>query len=188
MFAPPDADDASFTVDLAPDEVERAAKKRASVPPETAPADAARASRPSLQPPNEPARSSRASLQPPNADRGSRPSIQAPNQAAEDRRGLKDPKTRFAAGVALSIILGFIPAHFIAHARERSEYAEIDKKVAATQADAVTADDYAALDSFRAGQLERKHDERRNIALLAMLIWAAAGSAVAYVWFRRLPR
>ena len=187
MFAPPDADDAHFTVDLAPDEVERAAKKRVSVPPETTPADSGRTSRPSLQPPNEAGRASRPSLQPPNADgRTSRPSIQAPNQ--EDRSGLKDPKTRLAAGVALSIILGFIPAHFVAHARERSEYAEIDQKVAATQAEAVTAEDYAALDGFRAGQLERKHDERRNIALLAMLIWAAAGSAVAYVWFRRLPR
>ncbi|MEO8549925.1 MAG: hypothetical protein ABI678_08120 [Kofleriaceae bacterium] len=175
MFAPPDANDAAFTVDLAPDEVERAAKKRASVPPETAPVESARASRPSLQPPTE-------------LGRASRPSIQAPNRAGDPPRGLQDPKTRFAAGVLLSIVLGFIPAHFVAHARERSEYAAIDHKVAATQAEAVTAEDYAALDTFRAGQLERKHDERRNIALLAMLIWAAAGSAVAYVWFRRLQR
>lgn len=174
MFAPPDADDANFAVDLAPEEVERAAKKKASIPPATEPA------------PEEPARAARASLQPPN--RQSRPSLHAPNVALDAPRGLADPKTRFAVGVALSIVLGFVPAHFVAHARERSAYAEIDKKVEATQAEAVTPEDYAALDGFRNGQLERKRDERRNIALLAMLIWAGVGAGVGFVWFRVLPK
>ncbi len=51
----------------------------------------------------------------------------------------------------------------------------------------VTPEDYVALDKLRVSQLERKHDERRNIALLALLIWGAAGAGVAYVWFRRIP-
>ena len=174
MFAPPDADDASFQVDLAPDEVARAAKKKVSIPPETAPVEAApapvsRASRPSLQVPT---------------DRASRPSLQA--MTAPPATGLRDPKTRFVVGILLAIVLGFIPAHFIAHLQEKSAYASVDANVNAVQHDAVTAEDYAALDAFRAGQLARKHDERRNIALLAMLIWAAGGAGFAYVWFRRI--
>jgi hypothetical protein len=174
MFAPPDAEDASFQVDLAPDEVARAAKKKASIPPATepvepAPAATARASRPSLQIPT---------------DRASRPSLQTMGPAAT---GLRDPKTRFVVGILIAIVLGFIPAHFIAHLQEHSAYTSIDANVNAVQRDAVTPDDYAALDGFRANQLARKHDERRNIALLAMLIWAAGGAGIAYVWFRRIP-
>ena len=176
MFAPPDAEDANFQVDLAPDEVARAAKKKSSIPPETAPVEAApvpaRASRPSLQ-----------AVQPP--DRQSRPSLQVPNQPAPT--GLKDPKIRFAVGVVIAIVLGFIPAHLISHFQESSAFAKIDANVTNVQKDVATPDDYAALDGFRAGQLERKHDERRNIALLAMVIWAAAGAGIAYVWFRRIP-
>jgi hypothetical protein len=172
MFAPPDADDANFQVDLAPEEVARAAKKKVSIPPATEPAEPvpARASRPSLQVPT---------------DRASRPSLQA--VTAPPATGLRDPKIRFVVGILLAIVLGFVPAHFIAHLQEGSAFAKVDANVNAVQHDAVTLDDYAALDAFRAGQLARKHDERRNIALLAMLIWAAGGAGIAYVWFRRIP-
>ena len=178
MFAPPDAEDASFQVDLAPDEVARAAKKKASIPPEAAPVEPApattgRISRPSVQ----------AVQAPP--DRISRPSLEAP--AGPAATGLKDPRTRFAVGVLISIVLGFLPAHLISHFQQSSAFAKIDANVTAIQRDAITPEDYAALDAFRASQLERKHDERRNIALLAILIWAAAGSGIAYVWFRRIP-
>lgn len=181
MFAPPDADDANFQVDLAPEEVARAAKKQASIPPETAPIEP-RASRPSLQVPND--RASRPSLQVPN-DRASRPSLQAPNMPAAT--GLRDPKTRLVLGVLIAIVLGFVPAHFIAHAQESSAFSAVDANVLAVQHDVATPEDFAALETFRAGQLARKHDERRNIALLAMLIWAAVGGGIAYVWFRRIP-
>jgi hypothetical protein len=166
MFAPPDAaDEAAFKVELAPDEAIRAAKKRASVPPVEAPiaetpaAPVARISRPSIQPPT----------------------------AALAGRGLADPKTRLAVGVVVAIVLGFVPAHMIASAREHSAYGEIDAKVAKQQAEADTPDTYDVLDGFRDGQLARKYDERRNIAILALLIWGVVGGGVAYVWFRRVP-
>jgi hypothetical protein len=173
MFAPPDADDANFAVDLAPDEVARAAKKKVSIPPETEPAEPAPASR-----------TSRPSLQVPT-DRASRPSLQT--LTGPPATGLRDPKTRFVVGIVIAIVLGFVPAHFIAHLQESSAFAKVDANVNAVQHDAVTPEDYTALDDFRAGQLARKHDERRNIALLAMLIWAAGGAGIAYVWFRRIP-
>jgi hypothetical protein len=173
MFAPPDADDDNFAVHLAPDEVERAAKKKVSIPPETAPAEpAARASRPSLQ----------------AANRSSRPSLQPPLTLSSSpaATGLKDPKIRLLVGVLVSIVIGFIPAHFIASMREKSAVASVDASVAEVQKQVVTSEDYAALDPMRARQLDRKHDDRRNIAMIALLIWAAGGAGVAFVFFKKI--
>lgn len=173
MFAPPDAEDAAVAFDLAPEEVERAAKKRASIPPATVPAEEPppRASKPSIQPPS----------------RQSRPSIQVQDQpVAATPKGIREPRARFAAGVLLAIVIGFIPATLVASAREKSAYKEIDAKVTQLQAQVVTPEDYAALDGMRAKQLEHKHDERRNAALLAFIIWGVVGGGVAFAWFRKL--
>jgi hypothetical protein len=161
MFAPPDAEaEAAFKVELADDEVERSAKKRATTPPVNEPA------------PEPPARISR-------------PSIQA-QEALVSPRGLADPNTRFALGVLIAIVVGFIPAHAIASLREHAAYGEIDQLVDKTQHEADTQDGYDALDAFRAHELARKYDARHNAELLAFLIWAAAGAGIAYVWFRRI--
>ncbi len=162
MFAPPDAEDDNFQVHLAPEEETRAANKRVSIPPATEPA------------PLPPTRQSRPSMQAPTLPVGPRPS------------GLADPKTRFAAGVIIAILVGFIPAHFVASLREKSAYAEIDAKVEEVQKQSDAPDTYASLDAFRATQLEHKLEDRRNAALLAMLIWAAAGAGVAFVWFKKI--
>ena len=164
MFAPPDAEAAAFKVELATDEVERAAKKRASIPPVDVPA--------APPPTAQPARGSRSSLAPPVA--GPAP------------RGMADPKTRFAAGVLVAIVVGFVPAHLLASAREKSAYAEIDHTVDQTQREAETQDAYDALDAFRSRELARKYDARHNAALLALLVWAVVGGGIAYVWFRRI--
>ena len=100
---------------------------------------------------------------------------------------LAAPRARFAVGVALAIALGFIPAHLAAGMRERSAFGAIDTKIAAVQATADTPDSYAALDAFRAEQLDAKYSARRAIVVTSLLIWAAAGGALAYAWFRGLP-
>jgi hypothetical protein len=164
MFAPPDAaEEAAFKVELADDEVERAAKKRVSIPPATAPAA------PVAEPP---ARVSRVSIQ--------------PQSVAAAPRGMADPKTRFALGVLIAIVVGFIPAHLLASVREKSAYAEIDRAVDQTQHEADTQDTYDALDGFRQRELERKYDARRSAAMLAFLVWGVIGGGAAYVWFRRI--
>jgi len=71
--------------------------------------------------------------------------------------------------------------------REEAKYAQIDKEVVARQTAAATPEAYAALDGFRAEQIERKTSARRMIALLAIGIWAAAAGLVAFVWFRLIP-
>jgi hypothetical protein len=163
LFAPPE-EGARLDVDLAVDEIEHRTRKSQSIPP----ANVAPTSKP-LSPPL----------------RRSTPSIQPPTQGT--RTPDEMPRGRFALGVVLAICLGFIPAHVFASWRESSAYKAIDAEVEATQIGADTPEMYAALDSFRAAQLGRKKSERRNIALIALLVWAAAGGGLGFVWFRKIP-
>jgi hypothetical protein len=164
MFAPPDAaEEAAFKVELADDEVERAAKKRVSIPP------AEVAATPAAEP----------------APRVARVSIQ-PATVTPAPRGMADPKTRFALGVMIAIVVGFVPAHLLASVREKSAYSEIDRAVEQTQREADTQDAYDALDGFRQRQLVRKYDARRSAAILAFLVWGVIGGGIGYVWFRRI--
>jgi hypothetical protein len=102
---------------------------------------------------------------------------------------LASARVRLVAGVALAIALGFVPAHLVAGMRERTAFAAIDAKVAVVQSTADTPDSYAALDRFRAEQLDAKYSARRSIAVTSLLVWAAIGAALAYGWFSlfRLP-
>lgn len=166
LFAPPEASEAALSVDLAPEEEERAARRR------TNPAIEAVA-------PPEP---------PEAAERYAPPVLIAPSDPVPQRPGhpLANERIRFALGVVIALLIGFLPAHLVAAMREKSAFADIDANVVAVQAQADSAASYAALDQFRAAQLERKHDDRQGIALMALFMWGAAGGAIAYVWFRRI--
>jgi hypothetical protein len=188
MFAPPDMQGDELQVDIADDEKDVSARKRASTPApvatddppsrtsqprmSTAPvAGGARASQPSIQP----------SSQPPVGA-----ALAAP--ATPSKFGpLGEPRVRFAAGVLLAVLLGFVPAHFIANWREQSASEAIDRKVIAEQRAADTPDVYANLDRFRADQLARKASENRNAALIGFAIWALVGGGIAFAWFKKIP-
>jgi hypothetical protein len=104
--------------------------------------------------------------------------------------GDEAPRWRFAAGVLASVLLGFIPAHCVASIREGSADEAIDAHVISVQAQAHQASapvPYAQLDAFREEQRAKKKSQRRNIALVSMLIWGVAGAGIGYVWFRRVP-
>ncbi len=172
LFAPPDAaEDAAFKVELAADEVEHRARKM-STPPAGVPV-------PVAQTP------STATPQLGQVRKRATPAAGAPITVAPDAQ--ETPRWRFAAGVVLSIILGFIPAHLIASARERSAFAKIDQEVTEQQNAADSPDLYDALDGFRAAKQTQKQGEKKSIAMLSMLIWGIAGTGLAYVWFRRVP-
>jgi hypothetical protein len=100
----------------------------------------------------------------------------------------ESPRWRFAAGVLIAVILGFVPASLIASARESSAFEKIDAEVIAVQEKIGRSDGlpFDKLDEFRATQLSRKQSERRNIALVALVMWAAIGGGLAYVWFRKI--
>ncbi len=99
---------------------------------------------------------------------------------------LADARVRLAAGAMLAILLGFVPAHIFASMREGPAYAAIDRDVARRQdpRQVVGLDDWAALDGFRAQQLARKEAKQRDIALVALVLWAVVSAGVGFVWFR----
>lgn len=163
LFAPPEAEEAEAKVELATDEIEHRAKKM-STPPVSAPVAST---------PNTPAM------------RRSSPSIPVPSRPAISSAEM--PRGRFAAGVLLSILIGFVPAHFVAAMREDSAFQKIDAQITATQNNVEDEEGYRALDGFRAAQLSKKKSERNTIAWQSLLIWAVVGAGAAYVYFRRIP-
>jgi hypothetical protein len=96
-------------------------------------------------------------------------------------------RPKWAAGVLLAILIGFVPAHIIASVREKSAFTAVDDAVKRTQALATDEQSYAALDSFRSAKLSEKQSKHRSIALTSMLIWAAVSAGLAYAYFRRVP-
>ncbi len=179
MFAPPDAQDAAFLVDIADDEKEFSARKRASTPPANVPIV------PAAEPAPPPSRASTPAM------RRSAPSIQPATEPiatapAATKSGFANQNTRFIAGVVLSMALGFVPAHFVGKWREASAFEAIDRKVIGTQNLAETPEQYELLDQMRADQLAKKHSERRNAAIIAIFVWAAVASGLAFVWFRKI--
>jgi hypothetical protein len=180
MFAPPEMQGDEFKVEVADDE---RAVARASTPPPMDDA-AAEPSRPSSQKiPTTPAsgRISRPSLQTPNVP----VDVVAPSSSKFGPLG--EPRNRFIAGVFLSVLLGFVPAHFVAKMREESAFGAIDRKVIAAQQAADTLDTWEGLDRLRSDQLVRKEGEKRNAAIIGFAVWALVGSAVAWAFFKKVP-
>jgi hypothetical protein len=94
------------------------------------------------------------------------------------------PRWKYAVGVLIAIVLGFVPAHFVGAMRESAVYARIDKNLVAAQSAAISPEDFDALDGLRAHALDEKRSARRIIMLQAMLVWALAGGAIGYGWSR----
>lgn len=169
LFAPPESQGEEFKVELAAEEVSHRERKRtpAAVPIAVPPSP----STPVLRPKG------------PQAERSA--GVRMPSMSDEAPRG------RFAAGVIVSVVLGFIPATFVQSCREEAAFDKIDSHVAAVQQQASTDSaapiPFAKLDEFRDEQIAKKKSERRNIAIVSMLIWALGGAGIGYVWFRRVP-
>ncbi|TMQ05812.1 MAG: hypothetical protein E6J91_39725 [Deltaproteobacteria bacterium] len=153
--------------------------------PDATPRESPRLSQPEVASP--PAPGSAPAAGPASSEAPGRGSGAAFRGAVLDRAWLASARVRFAAGIVLAIVLGFVPAHLVAGIRERSAFAVIDRDLIAAQAAADMPDSYAALDALRAEKLDAKRSAHRSIALASLLIWGAAGGALAYVWFRRIP-
>lgn len=178
LFAPPDADEAKLQVELATDEIEhRQARAAAAAAASAAEAATPPAGTPIAAPVTTPQLSS--------AKKKLTPVPGVPVTVAAEAQ--ETPRARFAAGVIVAILVGFVPAHFIAASREASAFDAVDKAVIETQAGAVDPDSYARLDEFRDKQLSYKESRKFSIAWQSMLIWAVVGGAVAYAWFYRVP-
>lgn len=185
LFAPPEAQGDELAVDIAADELDITAKKRPNTPPPVAD-DAAHA--PLQRAQAEPAaRRSQPSMQAPEAVPGAAASVASVPSVSSKRGLLGSARVRFAAGVLLAILIGFVPAHLVASMREGSAYKAIDNTVIAAQHLADTPEMYAMLDKMRADQLDKKRGEQRNAAIIALAIWALVGGGVAFAWFKKVP-
>jgi hypothetical protein len=160
LFAPPEAQQ-SFSVDIADDDRHLISK----------PAAAERTSQPAIPVPTV------------VAAPASPPVTTVPSKLGP----LADERVRLAAGVIAAVLIGFVPAHFIAKMKEDSSDRAIDQRVIVAQQAAETPEMYADLDRMRADQLSRKKDEHRNAALIGFAIWALCGGGIAYAWFRKVP-
>jgi hypothetical protein len=173
LFAPPDAQGEEHRMELAVDEApRRESRQRLATPANAVPVVVGPSpSSPVLRPRANPDRSA---------------GVRMASVGEEEA-----PRWRFAAGVLASVVLGFIPANCVQSAREDSAFHAIDTHVATVQVQAATSSaapvPFAQLDAFREEQLDRKKRERRNIAIVSLLIWAVAGAGVGYLWFRRVP-
>ena len=171
-FRPPDADDDDRPVELAVDELEHRARKRVPTPPATEAV---------APPPPAQGRTSTRPLSPAARAAGEPVAV----MRRPSRLGvLGDDGHRFAAGVLLAIVLGFVPAHLISSSRERSAYAAIDAAVDVQQA---KPDEYDSLDAFRARKLDDKRGAKHDAMILAFALWGLVGGGIAYGWFRRVP-
>jgi hypothetical protein len=172
MFAPPDAEEAEQKMDLAVDESPREQRRRMSTPPAGAPPVVAPpVSTPVLQ------RKRSASSAPPHQRTTALPS--------RGRLGpLSDVRNRFAAGVIVAILVGFVPTHVIATFREHDAYAKIDSRYLVEAGDAPDVKTWSSLDE---PALREKKSAQREIAMTSLLLWALFGAAAGYVWFRRIP-
>ncbi len=93
---------------------------------------------------------------------------------------------RFAAGVALAVIVGFLPAHIISSLRESSSYSDIRSGLLEDYATAENTGNYDGLDQTRAAALERMKSRRFTIAVGGCLLWAGFGGGLGFVWFRKI--
>lgn len=182
MFAPPDMQGEEFKVDIAADEADFAGKRSSTPPPmatvNEGPPPPERVSSQKIPTTPAPARKSQPSLQVPNEPVTTMPSKLGP---------LGDERVRFAAGVLLAVLLGFVPAHFVAKMKEESASEAVDRKVIAAQQQADTPELYANLDRMRSDQLDRKKSEQRNAAIIGFAIWALCGGGIAFAWFKKIP-
>ena len=173
LFAPPETQGEQFEVKLDVDVREE--RKRASTPPPTEQQPAARKSQPSLQVPSK------------TATPAGGVAVVGGTAAPSKLGLLGNERARHVVGIVLAIALGFVPAHLVASSMEKSAYAEIDQKVIRAQQQADTPEMYATLDKTRADFLDRKESERRNAAIIAIVVWAIVGGGIAFAWFKKIP-
>ena len=156
LFAPPDAGDENLSVDLAIDEVEERARKKVSMPPPMTVPLVASQSMPMAR----------------------------KREGGTSSLSSGFSREHFVLGVVIALVVGFIPAHFVASMREKTAFAAIDKQVAAAYASADSFETYQALDSAREKFLDDKQSKRSMIGLTSMLLWAVISSGVAFAFFR----
>lgn len=116
----------------------------------------------------------------------SAPAVAAPYAAVTRASGPSPWRGRlaFAAGILLSVGLGFAPAHLLAASKEAAAYQKIDNRLRAAQSDITTVEEWKQLDDIRTARMRDKKGAQQEIAVLAMLIWVGISAAASLAWLR----
>lgn len=97
---------------------------------------------------------------------------------------VRDARLRFAGGVLIAVLVGFVPASLVTSMREGSAFAEIDEELSQTYRRADDEREWLRLDDARARAITHKQEARRDIALASILLWTLVTAGIAYLWFR----
>jgi hypothetical protein len=113
----------------------------------------------------------------------------AGSDASTARRLQARLRVAFAIGIFAAALIGFIPAHLVAKARERSAYERIDNRARIAQSEITTVAEWNSLDDVRTALSRQKHAAHQEIALLSILLWVGISGALSFSWIRfGLPR
>ncbi len=93
-------------------------------------------------------------------------------------------RTAFALGVFLSVVLGFVPAHLLAQARERAAFERIDNRVRIAQSEIASIAEWEALDDIRTALLRQKRAAHHEIIIASMALWVALAGSLSFAWAR----
>jgi hypothetical protein len=99
------------------------------------------------------------------------------------------PRLRIAAGVALALFLGFIPAELYASSAEESRYHAIRTELIAAQQGITTQEQWDGLDApdgFRTLAVSNLERARGRVRVNMGLLWVAATAGLSWVWFKKL--
>ena len=98
----------------------------------------------------------------------------------------KDTRLRILAGVALALVVGFIPVQVISTVRERAAFAEIDHDLLSIYQGISSQAEWDDLEETLEQYRDLKRSRRLNIAVTSVLLWAGFAGGIGFVWFRKL--
>ena len=93
-------------------------------------------------------------------------------------------REQFLLGIVIALVVGFLPTHLIASAREKAAFRAVDKQVEAAYASADSPETYQALDAAREKFIDAKQSARTMIGLTSMLMWGVISTGVGFAFFR----
>lgn len=122
------------------------------------------------------------------ADAAPPPKPPRPNPLVVAREQIvNNPRVRLAAGVALAILIGFLPARIFWSMRVGEAQAKLNVAMEGHYDEAkADVDKWERLEEVTRAQRSVAESTLFNNRITAILIWAACGGLLAFVWFRKI--
>ena len=96
------------------------------------------------------------------------------------------PLPLFAIGIALALLLGYLPVAGYASGAEEKKFAPVVAEITDLQAGKLTLSEWKELPTARRQATERMGNARTRIAVMSVLLWGAIAGGLAFAWTRFL--